>query len=109
MAKRVSHKAEKPAKRVVHGRGIRRAQAPIGADLLDASVDDLKACSDAFYGVAVELSAAARRIKTESSQTLYEKAVGVQKQSMRAAVTALTARAVSERLETVTRIEADDE
>ena len=109
MAKRVSHKAEKPAKRVERGGRIHRAPARLGAELLDSSVEDLKACSDAFYGVAVELSAAARCIETEKSETLYQRAVGVQEQSMRAAMTALTARAVSERLETVTRIEAGDD
>ena len=114
MAKRVSHKGQKPAKRVERRPEI-RAGAEVESEMLEASAEDLKICSEAFYRAALELGSVARGIEAHgvephSTQGLRRQALDLQAQSQRAALSALSARAVGERLETVARLrEAADE
>lgn len=76
--------------------------------IIEQSADDLKTTAEAFSRIAIELHAASRALYVDS-EGLRQTAIGLQAEAMRAAMAALTARAVSERLSTIARIDSDQE
>lgn len=82
---------------------------PRRAELFAAAADELNSCSEALVRVAQELRGVALGIETEQPELLKLQAIGLQAEAMRASMAALTARAVSERLAVVARIDADTE
>jgi hypothetical protein len=77
------------------------------SEIMAESADALKCTAEAFSRIAIELSAAAQNIEGDAEH-LRQQAIGLQAESMRAAMAALTARGVAERLGTLARIEASE-
>jgi hypothetical protein len=79
------------------------------SSIITSSSDDLEQCAEGLVAVAHKLQEAALWLDGEDPEALRQQAIGVQAESMRAAMTALTVRGIAERLSTVARCEQSTE
>lgn len=82
---------------------------PNRGTLFSAAADDLHAVADGLVRVAAECREIALGIESEQPELLRLQGISLQTESMRTAMTALTLRAVSERLALVSKLDTDQE